>query len=167
MCTSNLIAAIVRSTSFRYTVSITEKSSQDPAFLDRVDIKQLIPSPSPAAIYNIFRSCLNELVRSSLIDTAQTTEPEPTESTPEQWELTDITPIPTFAEMKVKLLNQPQSPGRRLWATAQRCEGLSGRTLRRLPILGLAMYTWGGDCTMQDAISALEAAVEQELEAKI
>ena len=50
ICTSNLIDAI------------------DSAFLDRVDIKQLIPSPSPAAIYNIFRSCLNELVRSSLVD---------------------------------------------------------------------------------------------------
>lgn len=52
LCTSNLLGAI------------------DPAFLDRVDIKQLIPSPSPAAIYNIFRSCLNELIRASLVDAA-------------------------------------------------------------------------------------------------
>lgn len=44
--------------------------------------------------------------------------------------------------------------------------GFSGRTLRRLPILGLAMYTWGGECSLHDAISALESAVEQELEVK-
>jgi hypothetical protein len=25
------------------------------------------------------------------------------------------------------------------------------------------MHTWGGDCSLQEAISALEAAVEQEM----
>jgi hypothetical protein len=35
--------------------------------------------------------------------------------------------------------------------------------LRRLPILGLAMHTWGGKCSLGDAISALEKAAEQEL----
>ena len=65
--------------------------------------------------------------------------------------------------MKVKFDNQPDSPAQRVWTLAQRCHGLSGRTLRRLPILGLAMYTWGGQCTLQEAVSALEAAVEQEL----
>lgn len=56
----------------------------------------------------------------------------------------------------------PDSIGERVWALAQQCHGLSGRTLRRLPILGLAMYTWGGQCTIQDAITALEKAAEQE-----
>ena len=32
-----------------------------------------------------------------------------------------------------------------------------------LPILGLAMYTWGGNCSLNDAVSALQAAVEQRL----
>ncbi|KAK4541584.1 hypothetical protein LTR36_007881 [Oleoguttula mirabilis] len=178
LCTSNLIGAI------------------DQAFLDRVDIKQLIPSPSPAAIYNIFRSCLNELVRSSLVDAAamqvssctttarrvvsrstSTGSSSPAKpikrsktlassSSPEPWTVISAPEIPTYSEMLVRWVNQPQSPGRRVWALAQKCEGFSGRTLRRLPILGLAMYTWGGDCSLDDAITALEAAVNQELLAK-
>lgn len=67
--------------------------------------------------------------------------------------------------MQVRLANQPASPGARVWALSQKCEGFSGRTLRRLPILGLAMYTGVGSCSLQDAVSALEAAVDQELKA--
>ena len=57
----------------------------------------------------------------------------------------------------------PVSAGERLWCLAQKCEGFSGRTLRRLPILGLAMYTGMGQCLLDDAVGALEAAVNQEL----
>lgn len=147
LCTSNLIGAI------------------DQAFLDRVDIKQLIPSPSPAAIYNIFRSCLNELIRSSLVDTAAiqvssrtpatrqaasrtTSSPAKpmtrskatvSSSSPEPWTIVSAPEIPMFSEMQVRWANQPQSPGRRVWALAQKCEGLSGRTLRRLPIVRMSM----------------------------
>jgi len=181
ICTSNLIDAI------------------DSAFLDRADIKQLIPSPSPAAIYNIFRSCLNELVRSSLIDSSVESNPPainlapstpppktskpatrtsknkrklddidavevPSSSSADTWSLiSKPQSIPTFSEMKVKFSNLPSSPAHRVWTLAQRCQGLSGRTLRRLPILGLAMYTWGGVCSLPEAVSALEKAVEQEM----
>lgn len=57
------------------------------------------------------------------------------------------------------------SPGQRIWKLAQKCQGLhlSGRTLRRLPVLGLAMYTWGGEVGMDEAIGALEKAVEEEV----
>ncbi|KAK4951984.1 hypothetical protein LTR10_009904 [Elasticomyces elasticus] len=164
LCTSNLIGAI------------------DQAFLDRVDIKQLIPSPSPAAIYNIFRSCLNELLRSSLVSTTivqvtarktvtrgvskdpRRTKIQAVSSSPEPWAVILAPEVPTFSEVQIELMDKPQSAGYRVWALAQRCEGFSGRTLRRLPILGLAMYTWGGESvTLDDAISALEAAVNQEL----
>lgn len=184
LCTSNLIEAI------------------DPAFLDRVDIKQLIPSPSPAAIYNIFRSCLNELVRSSVVDpaagqvssrtlalttptktAADISKPAPRStrstkakassrpktssnlptSSPEPWNVVSAPTIPSFAEMMVYQSARPTSPGSRVWTLAQKCQGFSGRTLRRLPILGLAMYTWGGDCSLDDAVAALEKAVEQEV----
>jgi energy-coupling factor transporter ATP-binding protein EcfA2 len=178
ICTSNLIDAI------------------DSAFLDRVDIKQVVPCPSPAAIYNIFRSCLNELVRSSLVNASTSARagkppainvapvmppakvattngvsknkrkrsPSPPTSSPSPPEPETI---PTFSEMKVKFSNQPTSPARRVWTLAQRCEGLSGRTLRRLPILGLAMYTWGGLCSLPEAVAALEKAVEQEPAVKV
>lgn len=185
LCTSNLLNAL------------------DPAFLDRVDIKSCIPTPSPAAIYNIYRSCLNELVRANLIDLAGMSvsfnsavgvssspssnsskrravtrsgkpkqgEPsssllsDPPSSSSGAWENVSIPSIPTYAETKIALRNQPDSPGWRVWTLAQKCEGFSGRTLRRLPILGLAMYTWGGNCSLQDAVSALEAAVDEEMKA--
>lgn len=178
LCTSNLIHAI------------------DPAFLDRVDIKQLIPSPSPAAIYNIFRSCLNELVRSSLVNVADQqvsvrastsssatlsssprkpvtrskkatgkakTQTKAPSSSPEPWDIVSAPSIPTFSATQVSQFSKTPSAGRRVWEIAEKCEGFSGRTLRRLPILGLAMYTWGGNCSLDDAVSALEAAVDQEL----
>ena len=71
--------------------------------------------------------------------------------------------IPSLATTQMTLLDQPQSPGCRVWALSEKCKGLSGRTLRRLPILGLAMYTWGGKLTLDDAVEALEKAVEQEM----
>lgn len=57
------------------------------------------------------------------------------------------------------------SPGQRIWLLAQKCQGLnlSGRTLRRLPVLGLAMYTWGGEVGIEEAVGALERAVEEEV----
>lgn len=179
-CTSNLIEAI------------------DPAFLDRVDIKQHVPSPSPSAIYNIFRSCLNELVRSSLVDTTDIEVPAktpansspaedrppaakrrkigtktpqtPSESTTsssdrpsEGFTMLSAPQVPSLATTQMTLLDEPRSPGYRIWALSEKCKGLSGRTLRRLPFLGLAMYTWGGKLTLDDAVEALEKAVEQEV----
>ncbi|KAI7546126.1 hypothetical protein KC331_g5809 [Hortaea werneckii] len=170
LCTSNLSTAI------------------DQAFLDRVDIKQLIPCPSPTAIYEIFRSCLNELVRSSILADGKVTASDNSThelrprravsrvqrnvSSPQLVQdrmsagssSQEPVTIPTYSEMFVHWTTRPQSPGSRVWNLAQTCHGLSGRTLRRLPILGLAMHTWGGSVSLHDAVSALEAAVEQELE---
>lgn len=60
---------------------------------------------------------------------------------------------------------ETSSPGQRIWLLAQKCQGLhlSGRTLRRLPVLGLAMYTWGGEIGLEEAVGALERAVEEEI----
>ncbi|KAK4986386.1 hypothetical protein LTR50_005364 [Elasticomyces elasticus] len=165
MCTSNMLTAI------------------DPAFLDRVDVKQHIPNPGPTAIYEIFRSCLNELIRTQLItsipDSTAVTDfgggssgtgdyssspgsPFASSYGADSWELLDAVSIPSYAEMNVHLFNQPLAPARRLWQIAQKCDGLSGRTLRRLPFLALAMHTFGDVCSLHEALSALAAAVEQE-----
>lgn len=75
--------------------------------------------------------------------------------------------IPTLPTTLMAHPPDPASPGQRVWALAQRCQQLhlSGRTLRRLPILGLAMYTWGGEIRTNEAISALEKAVNEEISA--
>ncbi|TKA68120.1 hypothetical protein B0A55_08289, partial [Friedmanniomyces simplex] len=169
----------------------------DQAFLGCVDIKQLSPSPSPAAIYNIFRSCLNELIRSSIVNTTTTTAaavqltptpPNPTtrdsfkpsratpshspptekqEQEQEPWTLlppSDLLLLPTLSFLQINLLDPSHShtPGPGVWPLAQqKCANFSGRTLRRLPILGLAMYTWGAGAsvTLEEAVAALEKAV--------
>jgi hypothetical protein len=181
---------------------------QDPAFLDRVDIKQHVPPPSSAAVYDIFRSCLNELIRTSLLTAdslsnkdgssnfpspspkqcptqtpqappparkrrrvAKNPSPPPSDK-PEafihvpvaSFLMKEPTSVPTLPATLMSECQDPSSPGQRVWKLAQKCQGLhlSGRTLRRLPVLGLAMYTWGGEVGMDEAIGALEKAVEEE-----
>jgi hypothetical protein len=75
--------------------------------------------------------------------------------------------IPTLPATLMAQQQDATSPGQRIWRLAQKCQGFnfSGRTLRRLPVLGLAMYTWGGHIGMDEAIEALEKAVDEEVTA--
>ena len=50
LCTSNLVSAL------------------DPAFIDRVDIKQFMPHLSTRVIYEIFKDCLEELSRVGIVE---------------------------------------------------------------------------------------------------
>lgn len=157
-CTSNMIGAV------------------DAAFLDRVDIKQFVGNPSSQAAYEIFRSCLNELVRCGIL-LADNTDPAideddlmsliqypssdvamPSPSSPRPAKF-----FPSLTEVNVHLWNQPEAPGSKLWAIAQKCQGLSGRTLRRLPFLSLAMYTYREECSVSEGLEALQLAVAEEM----
>ena len=79
----------------------------------------------------------------------------------------EVSDIPTLAATLMSQCQDASSPGQRIWLLAQKCQGLhlSGRTLRRLPVLGLAMYTWGGEIRLEEAVGALERAVEEEVAA--
>ncbi|WPH03764.1 P-loop containing nucleoside triphosphate hydrolase protein [Acrodontium crateriforme] len=174
LCTTNLLSVI------------------DTAFLDRVDTKQLVPSPSSSAIYGIFRSCLNELVRSGLIDTKtiQTDSvpllPSTVQSTPskmesaldtatgemtpeppkdEKWNIISSKEVPTLAATNVRFHNMPQAVGPRVLRLAEKCKGLSGRTLRRLPIIAVAMHT-NSIVSLEQAVSALEASAMDQVNGK-
>lgn len=139
-----------------------------------------MPSPSQSAIYNIFRSCLNALVADTAADGSQQPvspkEADPPAETPQQREETspeaegttklEKPSIATLEQMKIVYYEQPEAACRRLWTIARKCEGFSGRRLRRLPIHGLAMYTWCGTYSLDDAVTALEAAVDEELQVK-
>lgn len=160
----------------------------DTAFLDRVDIKQLLPNPPAQATYEILRSCLNELIRSEIIGPAIYTfeisdDPSqvssPSRSRPGlQWQAADGL-IPPFAEMTILFWERRDSPGRMLWDLAQLCQvrgtltryepalliqvqGLSGRTLRRLPFLALALFTHADPCPFGVMLHALESAIKEE-----
>ncbi|KAI5848703.1 P-loop containing nucleoside triphosphate hydrolase protein [Morchella snyderi] len=116
--------------------------AMDPAFLDRVDIKQYVGAPKTQAVYTILRTCLNELIRCGLID--------------------EQTEIATAEEASLTLFSQPCFASSRLWRIAAECTDFSGRTLRRLPVLMHAAYIQKESCTLMEALKALELAVEDE-----
>ncbi|TFK76114.1 AAA-domain-containing protein [Pluteus cervinus] len=116
MSTSNLVKAI------------------DTAFVDRADIVQYIDLPSRDAIYDILRTSLSEIVAKGIVAPIN---------------------VPTLGEAHVCVLavkpsdSLPENPhersrqvGARLLALATQCKtrNLSGRALRRLPVLAFARY---------------------------
>lgn len=87
----------------------------DPAFIDRADIKQYIGPPKAPAIYHILRSCFMELVRVKLIDIG-----------------TDELPSMDHHDA---VHGKKGSIEKELATLCESAVGMSGRTLRRLPIL--------------------------------
>ncbi|QSL64076.1 hypothetical protein MERGE_000231 [Pneumocystis wakefieldiae] len=118
--------------------------AMDPAFVDRIDIKQYVGDPNPDAIFAILQSCINELGRKGLIG--------------------DGIPVPSFTEASISLYSQPNSYSSRLYRIAVDCKGLSGRALRRLPVLAHAKYLQRPCCTMNEMLCSLEKVVKEELE---
>lgn len=130
--------------------------AMDAAFLDRADIKQYVNAPTASAIYVILRTCLNELIRCGLIE--------------EQvfhslfhffsWLKCEKKPIPCPEEARMNIFSQPNAPSSKLWRCANECTSFSGRTLRRLPVLMHAGYIQREKCTLDEALEALEMAVQ-------
>lgn len=105
--------------------------TQDAAFLDRVDIKQFVPNPSIPACYEIFRSCLNELIRCNLLTESDISEDASDAGSADsaalanaasKWNLVDHPIFPSYEEVNIHLWNQPHAPGTSLLSIAHRCE---------------------------------------------
>uniref|UniRef100_A0A5B7B7Z9 Pachytene checkpoint protein 2 homolog n=1 Tax=Davidia involucrata TaxID=16924 RepID=A0A5B7B7Z9_DAVIN len=102
----------------------------DIAFVDRADIKAYVGPPTLQARYEILRSCLQELLRTGILSNSQDG---------------DLLALPNYASMKEKLnvpaIQDTQTPlhlCKQLLEAAEACEGLSGRSLRKLPFLAHA-----------------------------
>ncbi|CAH1423269.1 unnamed protein product [Lactuca virosa] len=107
----------------------------DIAFVDRADIKAYVGPPTLQARYEILRSCLQELLRTGILSTSQDDD--------------DELILPNYASLKDKLASAtPQGSEyhlniwKHLMEAAEACEGLSGRSLRKLPFLAHA----NGEC---------------------
>lgn len=110
------------------TSNITE--SIDTAFIDRADIKQYVGLPPPKAIYWILESCLRELIRVGLI--------APIELPSYEYALSQRQAIHDGShETEVSASGLA---GLQLLNIAYRSKGLSGRSLRRLPVLAHAHH---------------------------
>ncbi|KAF6037328.1 TRIP13 [Bugula neritina] len=118
----------------------------DLAFVDRADIKQYIGLPSPAAIYKIFTSCINELIRTGIIKTNQQIFDWKTLSA-----LGDTTSSATQCSLQLR-------------EVSTLTEGLSGRTARKLPFLAHALYINTPTSSLPEFLAALNLAVRKQLE---
>jgi MoxR-like ATPase len=90
----------------------------DPAFVDRADINCLVGHPGTEARYAMLASCLAEMMRTGLV--------EPRER------------LFSFATASAVAADDPPSVSHRLLLLARSCAGLSGRRLRKLPLLAYA-----------------------------
>ncbi|KAF8640121.1 hypothetical protein AX17_001357 [Amanita inopinata Kibby_2008] len=121
MSTSNLVKAI------------------DSAFVDRADIVQYVDLPPREAIYAILRSCLCEMMDKGII--ASVTVP-----VFKQAHMYELTAKVTEPNSLSTTTNDPHERSRnvalRIMALATQCRAhsMSGRALRRLPVLALAQY---------------------------
>ncbi|CAL0327663.1 unnamed protein product [Lupinus luteus] len=118
----------------------------DIAFVDRADIKAYVGPPTLHARYEILRSCLQELMRTGILSSLQG--------------CMDVT-LPNYARAK-EWLNSPDSHEavllcKKLLEAAEACEGMSGRTLRKLPFLAHANLTNHFD---RDPIKFLSTMIE-------
>ncbi|EPY84988.1 thyroid receptor-interacting protein 13 [Camelus ferus] len=102
------------------TSNITERI--DVAFVDRADIRQYIGPPSAAAIFKIYLSCVEELMKCQIIYPRQ-----------QLLTLRELEMI-GFIENNVSKLSLLLSE------ISRKSEGLSGRVLRKLPFLAHALY---------------------------
>ena len=120
------------------TTNLTD--SVDAAFVDRVDLKVHIGMPILKARYQILHSCLLELVRVGILQH-------------------DGPKILSFQEQQ----ETPNESTTLLLSCAQQAEGLSGRSLRRLPLQAHAQYLQGRESVLvNDFLQALSLAIKGE-----
>ncbi|PPS05762.1 hypothetical protein GOBAR_AA14883 [Gossypium barbadense] len=102
----------------------------DIAFVDRADIKAYVGPPTLQARFEILRSCLQELIRKGIISNIQGSS---------QYILSDY--VTLKEKLKMHEIHEVQTTFhlcKQLAEAAEACEGLSGRTLRKLPFLAHA-----------------------------
>ncbi|KAJ7904301.1 P-loop containing nucleoside triphosphate hydrolase protein [Mycena olivaceomarginata] len=140
MSTSNLVKAI------------------DSAFVDRADIVQYVDLPSREAIYEILRTCLCEIVARGIVSPISV----PTLKQAQMYELSALhSPDPSAATSSlVDSREKSKDVALRLMALAAQCrtQGMSGRALRRLPVLALARYIGIGPLNLPSKAAATNGA---------
>ncbi|PKI38636.1 hypothetical protein CRG98_040970 [Punica granatum] len=127
----------------------------DIAFVDRADIKAYVGPPTLRARYEILSSCLQELVRTGILSKFQDSD--------------ELLP-PNYASVTGNMNLLPREAEaaelcKKLLETAEVCEGLSGRSLRKLPFLAhssLADPTRCDPCKFLDTM--IQTAVRERSE---
>lgn len=113
----------------------------DLAFVDRADIKQYIGPPHVKGIYKILSSCIAELNRANII--------VPHEE------------IHIYDTLQLGKGNDMHKNSLKLLDISNKCEGLNGRTLRKLPYLAHALFIQKPSATLEEFLTALDKIVIQ------
>ncbi|KJE96517.1 thyroid hormone receptor interactor 13, variant 2 [Capsaspora owczarzaki ATCC 30864] len=117
----------------------------DAAFLDRADIKMHVGYPSWRAVYTILFTAIQELMLRGIIAPVE----------------------PVLELLALDNVDNPSAPGVlssvRLRDAAKAAQGISGRTLKKLPLLAHAFYSNGTvTMTLQAFITALHNVAEDQ-----
>ncbi|KAG8187238.1 hypothetical protein JTE90_020666 [Oedothorax gibbosus] len=121
----------------------------DVALIDRADMKQFIGLPSVDAIYQVYVTCITELQESKIICTRDL-----------------ILPLYRMQNVHISepsILNEQSCEERtmKLKEIAQKSEGLSGRSLRKMPLIACSLLTRRELVTLDTYLDALSKAVEK------
>ncbi|CEQ40738.1 SPOSA6832_02382 [Sporobolomyces salmonicolor] len=128
----------------------------DNAFIDRADIKQYIGLPPTAAVYWILQSCLNEIMRAGLVPPVTL------------YDYKDVEVVRSSGGVahSAEEDDRDWKCSEALCAVAEQCQGMSGRTLRRLPVLAHARHigvTYGTRRPRMEVwLDAMRKCVEEE-----
>ena len=131
------------------TSNITE--AIDLAFVDRADIKCYIGPPGVSARFEILRSCVVELMRRDLVYDVLAID-----------DYEDIT-YADICDLDRESESEP-APLQVLCQIAEKCEGLSGRALRKLPFLAYNAVGSDGRCSLGEFLHAMDARVAREFQ---
>ena len=115
----------------------------DLAFVDRADIKQYVGHPSQAAVYQILHTCLQELMRKGVV--------------------VDTSGEPCLAYRQLMLAGLQETgdatrSSLQLWRIAGKCKGLSGRSIRKISFLALALFS-----SASEFLVSLDKAVDRQI----
>ncbi|XP_054159423.1 pachytene checkpoint protein 2 homolog [Oppia nitens] len=121
----------------------------DLAFVDRADIKQYIGLPTVETIYDIYRSCIVELIKRSIVSCDES--------------------ILSYNQLKcseqLEAFGTTFAGNYKLLQIAEKSLSLSGRTLRKIPFLAIALFSGGRiPISFAQFLEYLSKAVTKQLE---
>lgn len=130
----------------RFLLNSSTSDFPDTAFIDRADIVQYVGLPPQEAVYWILKSCIMELIRTRII--AHVVGPSCQERNQPNTHLAvckDILDRVQFCygehhSAESTFSKRSLDASTRLWELAGQCDGMSGRSLRRLPVLAHARH---------------------------
>ncbi|XP_063989737.1 pachytene checkpoint protein 2 homolog [Diachasmimorpha longicaudata] len=131
------------------TSNVTE--AIDLAFVDRADIKQFIGHPEPKAIYQIYSSCLKELMRVNFLESFEI----------QPWEVYDC--IGDVSDPIYECISSHGKTTVNFRNLIYTSVGLSGRALRKVPFLAHALFTDNTETSnFDDFLGAMMMAVKKQ-----